>query len=252
MHVIIPAYKRPDFLRKCLNSVFQFSRNSDCRVMVFDDCSPGKEIRRVCNDFPVIYTRFDQNVGPARAIAVGLSHSVVMEEHVDRFLIASDHYLPKGWFEAVQEACKVARKVGAEVGAFDHYPGPLEAQEKWHKDGRSLTKKARIAFPSKFFLTCSMPSIVCSSAPVISELVNHLLSFHQNGQRSNCIRDAYTGFWKRRCFKRRCPMFAVTGLMLHHMGHSTSSHFVRNEEHMSYYKEQGRLDWVMGKDPARP
>lgn len=246
LHVIMPSYKRADLLRKALHSLYTSAEETfDC--FVIDDCTPGTEISRVCSLYPVLYSRSDQNLGTARTVAIGLSQSLVKDLDAVRFLVASDHEFPYGWDKIIQNA--VAMFPGLELAAFDHLPGPLWAQKKWHARGKPVWGKARACKLKSVEITCSLPSVIIG-ADAAKKLMEALSVNPIRKINSENVRDLFLGFWKRRIKSKGRGMFAITGAMIHHVGHGAHPRFDKN--HFQYYKEQNRLKIVTARDPARP
>ncbi len=73
--IIIPTFKRPELLARCLESV-QAQTLAAHEVFVVDDCAPTREAETVCWQFPgVRYFRQEQNRGPGPARNLGLRHA---------------------------------------------------------------------------------------------------------------------------------------------------------------------------------
>ena len=99
--VIIPVYNRPDEIAELLGSLAR-QTFTDFEVIVVEDGSSVKcedIARQYDGNFKVKYL-FKENGGPAMA----RNHGAMQAEGEYLLILDSDTVLPKGWFEAVDEA----------------------------------------------------------------------------------------------------------------------------------------------------
>ena len=135
--VIIPVYNRPDEISELLASLAR-QTYTDFEVIVVEDGSSVKSedvVRQYEPNFKIKYL-FKQNEGPALARNHGAMHS----EGDYLLILDSDTVLPKGWFEAVDEA--VVRDLP------DAFGGPDRASEDF-----SPIQKAISYSMTSFFTT---------------------------------------------------------------------------------------------------
>ena len=135
--VIIPVYNRPDEISELLASLAR-QTYTDFEVIVVEDGSSVKSedvVRQYEPNFKIKYL-FGQNEGPALA----RNHGAAQAEGEYLLILDSDTVLPKGWFEAVDEA--VVRDLP------DAFGGPDRASEDF-----SPIQKAISYSMTSFFTT---------------------------------------------------------------------------------------------------
>lgn len=96
--VIIPTYKRSDFLKRALESVFNQTYN-DWEILIIDDNNPQSEFRKDTEEFmreyvnnpKVKYIKHKENLGGALARNTGIKHA--SGEYI-AFLDDDDEFLP--------------------------------------------------------------------------------------------------------------------------------------------------------------
>jgi GT2 family glycosyltransferase len=93
LHILIPAYGRPDLLRHTLNSVAAFPA-ANVRVTVVDDASPDGEIKELVAGYEAIgYVRNDRNLG----ISANFNHCASLSTGEYTVLLGSDDLLLPGY-----------------------------------------------------------------------------------------------------------------------------------------------------------
>lgn len=104
--VRVPTYKRPDLLRRALNSLIS-QTHTDWYALIFDD-SPsqeGKDIVNELNDDRLTYTPHPENIGRSRNI----DHCFYSKAYGDAsyaFVLEDDNYLFPGFIEKNIQALK--------------------------------------------------------------------------------------------------------------------------------------------------
>lgn len=135
--VIVPTYKRPDYLKLTLESIVS-QTYQNLEVLVVDDGSPGDENEQLCSQWPKVrYQKIENSGGPATPRNVGLKAA---KGTYIAFTDDDDVWLPKkletqvaileahSEFGLVHGPCDVIDEKGVKTGQQIGVPGDVNVK----------------------------------------------------------------------------------------------------------------------------
>ena len=114
--IVIPVYGKPEYTRRCLESIAKYTTEVPIEVIVVDDCSPDGSADEFENYPGIRLVRLNENVGFTRAANAGIK--AANGTHV--LMLNNDTEVTPGWLEAMVDAAE-SGEVGI-VGAKLVYP----------------------------------------------------------------------------------------------------------------------------------
>ncbi len=165
LSIIIPTYKRPELLKRCLMSVVK--ERGDFEIFVIDDASNDttEEVVRSLNDERIVYLLQDKNrgVNAARNRAIGLSKSewVFCLDDDDELLPGAIDLISKRLSEMPQNYnvayfnSKIKRDAGDLIGGFQFGaenffdPSYLETMTKYNLKGDCKPAFRKVLFDNQ-------------------------------------------------------------------------------------------------------
>lgn len=156
--LIMPAYKRPECVRRALTSL-TLQTYKDFKTVIVDDCSP-ESLENVVNEFSNIldieYIRLEQNGGPGVARQQGMDWAMKKNFEYIMFMDSDDLLFPQTvarlYFEITETGCDV---ISSKIWHEDEIPGRpgmiIEADNRTWLHGKifrlSFLEKNEIKFP---------------------------------------------------------------------------------------------------------
>ncbi|MDY6898349.1 MAG: glycosyltransferase, partial [Cyanobacteriota bacterium] len=118
--VVIPIYKRKDYILECLaNVLLQWSGKAEMEILVIDNAStsPLHELVNSLGGGIVSYYRNSENIGPSNNMNVGISLSRGEWIHV----LHDDDSVYPGFYSSLQQSLKnCPEKIGAACSGFEY------------------------------------------------------------------------------------------------------------------------------------
>ncbi|MBS4027439.1 MAG: glycosyltransferase family 2 protein [Ignavibacteriales bacterium] len=208
--IVIVSYNAKEYLKICLQSIFQFPPQSDFEVIVVDNNSSEGNVEMLKQEFSsVIVIRNNENVGFARANNQGIK--VAQGKYV--LLLNPDTKLIENIFSPLSNfmdirtsvaiaGCRILNDDGTEQGSFFPFPNLLTTFlnaffldriiSYQHIDGRNvfnrkpLTQPVKVDWVSGAFMFCKKDSLlniglIDERYPLYSEEVDLCYAAYQNG-----------------------------------------------------------------------
>jgi len=241
--IVIPAYKRPEFLGRTLASLAGEHVEARFPVLVVDDGTPSDAVAAEAAAVEGVELLRIAHGGIVEAQAAGIRCLARRLSDDDAIcLLAADHALPAGWASALRTGARAGLTPTCHVGQIEHTPG-LRRVDSWRLAAEPLAAGLSIRRGLDcWYVVCSLPSLL--ALPAASMLADCI----ECGQVSADPRQPHRAQKTFQGFVAAClpgqRFFALLGpaIAIDHFGHATGVRpgFIRSAEHEDYYREVGR------------
>jgi GT2 family glycosyltransferase len=147
LSIVIPTHRRPDMLKKCLESIFSNKLKKNYEVLVISDCNDKKTaslMREIISHHDNVYYFKQKNSGPAASRNLGIANVI---GKIITFL-DDDCIVDKDWIEKIVQSHKKNVDILVIAGAIIPRSKSLISEFSQSLEARADIKNNKYFYPS--------------------------------------------------------------------------------------------------------